>query len=241
LKDTPLGGSRICGLVFDKDGTLFDFRRTWNRWCADFVHDLAAGDATAARSLAMAFHYDLERRQFAPTSPVIAGTMDVVVAAIQATFPGLSEQLIRERVIRATSEVEQVETVPLRPLMEDLLARGLTLGIATNDAEAAARAHLEASGILRKFAFISGYDSGNGAKPGPGMLQAFCDRTGIAPECCAMIGDSLHDLASGRAAGMRTIGVLTGLATAEDLGEMADVVLPDIGALPRWIVAQTDP
>jgi phosphoglycolate phosphatase len=169
---------------------------------------------------------------------VIAGTLEVVVDAIKATFPALSEPQIRQRVGRATREVEQVEAVPLRALMRDLSELGLALGIATNDAEATARAHLEAAGILHHLAFISGYDSGNGAKPGPGMLHAFCLHTAIAPAECVMIGDSLHDLASGRAAGMRTIGVLTGVASAEDLEPLADAILPNIGALPDWIGAQ---
>jgi phosphoglycolate phosphatase len=55
---------------------------------------------------------------------------------------------------------------------------------------------------------------------------------------CVMIGDSRHDLASGRAAGMRTVGVLTGPAEAAELQGLADAILPDIGALPGWLSAQ---
>jgi hypothetical protein len=55
------------------------------------------------------------------------------------------------------------------------------------------------------------------------------------PETVLMVGDSLHDLKAGRAAGMRTAGVLTGIAAAEDLAPFADVVLPDIGLCPRWL------
>ena len=56
-----------------------------------------------------------------------------------------------------------------------------------------------------------------------------------------MIGDSVHDLDSGRAAGMRTVGVLTGLASRDDLAPHADVVLPDIGALPGWLAMPEGP
>jgi phosphoglycolate phosphatase len=34
---------------------------------------------------------------------------------------------------------------------------------------------------------------------------------------------------------MRTVAVLTGMARSEDLAELADAVLPDIGALPAWL------
>ena len=89
--------------------------------------------------------------------------------------------------------------------------------------------------MLDRFAFVAGYDSGHGAKPGPGMLEAFCRETGLAPGACAMVGDSGHDLASARAAGMVRVAVLTGPASAADLAPFADVVLPDIGRLPAWL------
>lgn len=231
----PPCGQPIRGLLFDKDGTLFDFRLTWGRWCAGFIRDLAKGDESAAEALSGKLGYDLVREEFAPTSPVIAGTMDVVVHAIKSCFPELSREAIRAHVLASTSEVPQVEAVPLPALMARLKGDGHTLGIATNDAEQAARHHLDSSGILEDFSFIAGYDSGFGAKPDPGMLLAFCDHSNFEPADCVMIGDSTHDLLSGRAAGMRTVGVLTGLAEAEELADLADVILPSIGALPGWI------
>jgi phosphoglycolate phosphatase len=113
--------------------------------------------------------------------------------------------------------------------------RGLRLGVATNDSEAPARQHLAAHGITDCFDFIVGYDSGHGPKPGPGMCLAFAAACGIAPGRIAMVGDSRHDLQAGRAAGMRTVAVLTGIAEARDLAPLADAVLPDIGALPDWL------
>jgi phosphoglycolate phosphatase len=58
------------------------------------------------------------------------------------------------------------------------------------------------------------------------------------------VGDSRHDLVAGRAAGMRCVGVLTGLADRADLSPLADAVLPDIGHLPGWLdllAAQAEP
>ena len=64
---------------------------------------------------------------------------------------------------------------------------------------------------------------------------AFAAHIGVEPCRIAMVGDSLHDLQAGRAAGMTTIGVLTGLAEADALAPMADVILPDIGHIPEWL------
>ncbi|WP_342071804.1 HAD family hydrolase [Yoonia algicola] len=82
---------------------------------------------------------------------------------------------------------------------------------------------------------MAGYDSGHGGKPAPGQLLAFCAETGLDADHCVMVGDSTHDLRAGRAAGMRTIGVLTGPAPREELLPLADVVLPSIGDIPGWL------
>lgn len=225
----------IRGLIFDKDGTLFDFNATWSAWCHGFILGLAEGDAARAEALADRLGYDLESRRFRKSSLLIAGTMEIVVDAARAVRPDFGEIPLRRHIVASTAAAPQVEAAPLAALLDRLRDAGLVLGVATNDSEEPARAHLERAGVLDRFAFIAGYDSGHGAKPTPGMLLAFCAATGLAPEACAMIGDSVHDLASGRAAGMTTVGVLTGPASEEDLAPHADVILPDIGALPGWL------
>ena len=132
-----------------------------------------------------------------------------------------------------------ISVLPDATVLGALRARGLKLGVVTNDAEAPAHAHLAAAGITDLFDFVAGFDSGHGAKPAPGPLLAFCRATGLTPARVAMVGDSRHDLEAGRAAGMHRIAVLTGIATAADLAPHADAVLPDIGGLAAWIDALT--
>ena len=47
-------------IVFDKDGTLFDFDATWTVWAGDTIVSLAQGDAQVAAQLAGALDYNLE-------------------------------------------------------------------------------------------------------------------------------------------------------------------------------------
>ncbi|MBB5221241.1 phosphoglycolate phosphatase [Amaricoccus macauensis] len=229
----------IRGLIFDKDGTLFDFHATWSVWANGLIDRLSGVDPSKAELLAEGLAdrlgFDRATRRFLPQSAVIAGTMEVVIDAIRSTLPALEEAPLRRMILASTAAAEQVEVAPLGPLLDRLIAGGMTLGLATNDSEEPARAHLERAGVLGRFAFVAGYDSGHGAKPMPGMLTAFCAATGIAPANCAMIGDSTHDLESGRAAGMTAVAVLTGIATEPDLAPHADVVLPSVEALPGWL------
>ncbi|MEO1154811.1 MAG: HAD-IA family hydrolase, partial [Pseudomonadota bacterium] len=127
------------------------------------------------------------------------------------------------------------EAVPLTPYLDGLLARGLRRGVVTNDAEAPARAHLAQVGVLTAFDIVIGCDSGHGAKPAPGPVLGALEALEARPEQALMVGDSLHDLMAGRAAGVQTVGVLTGLAERADLAPLADVVVPDLGHLPGWL------
>lgn len=224
----------IDGLLFDKDGTLFDFRVSWGRWAQGFLTRIAT-DTVHARRLGRAIGYDLETGTFAPDSPVIAATAADIAAALLPELSGVTVTELTERIDASAAQAPMSEAVPLRPLLSALRADGLRLGLATNDSEAPARQHLANHGITDCFDFISGYDSGHGAKPGPGMCLAFARQMGLDPSRIAMVGDSVHDLDAGRAAGMRTVAVLTGIAKHEELAPHADIVLVNIGAIPAWI------
>lgn len=228
--------SEVRGIVFDKDGTLFDFQATWAAVTGTMLEVLSAGDPGRARALADAAGYDLEARALLPGSVIVAGTIVESVDVLLTALPrGTDRGWVIETMQRLAETAPQVEAVPLRPYFDGLRARGVTLGIATNDGESPARVHLERAGVLGHMDFVAGYDSGHGAKPGPGQLLAFCAATGLNPGTVLMVGDSRHDLSAGRAAGMRTVGVLTGLASHDDLAPDATVVLPHIGHLPAWL------
>ncbi len=225
----------IRGIIFDKDGTLFDFHRTWAEWAARLLTELAAGDAELATQLGQRIGFTIATRDFASDSPVIAGTPVELAALLSPLLPGWNEPDLVTRMNLLAAEVPLSEAVPLRPYLLGLRADGLHLGLATNDAEAPARAHLTRAGVLDLFDFIAGCDSGHGAKPAPGQLLAFCAAVGLAPGQVVMVGDSLHDLHSGARAGMARVGVLTGIADAAELAPHADAVLADIGDLPDWL------
>ena len=228
----------IHGALFDKDGTLFDFQATWNAWAQMTLTDLAQGDLDKAAELGTRIGYDFRGARFDPTSEVIAGTPDDIVRLLHGGVPDLSQDDLLNRINTAAMTAPQVEAVPLGPWIATLRELGLRIGVATNDAEAPARAHLASVGQEQSFDFIAGYDSGYGGKPGPGMCLGFAKAVGLDPAQVIMVGDSTHDLLAGRAAGMRTVAVLTGMAEQSDLEPHADAVLPDIGHLPDWISGQ---
>ncbi|KQB97356.1 phosphatase [Loktanella sp. 1ANDIMAR09] len=232
------GHAVIKGIIFDKDGTLFDFNATWGAWTRKMLDAEAGHDPVLFARLADVLGYDVPAATFRPESIVIASTAGEVAETIRSVLPDLDADALLSRMNAAAAAVTQVEAVPLQSYFAGLRDAGLRLGIATNDAEAPARAHLARAGVTQHFDFIAGYDSGHGGKPAPGQLLAFCNETALDPADCLMVGDSTHDLHAGRAAGMRTIGVLTGPAPREELSPLADVVLSSIGDIPGWLQSE---
>ena len=227
----------IDAAIFDKDGTLFDFRATWGGWTARAIAFLEGHGADPA-ALAQVLGYDRATGDFAKSSPVIAGTTPEVAELMHEFVPALDRGYLLDVLSELSETAPQAPAGPLRQVFEDLKARGLKLGLATNDTEAPARAHLAGAGVLELFDFVAGCDSGWGGKPAPGQLLAFAGRVGVEPARTVMVGDSLHDLHAGQAAGMRRVAVLTGIAEAPELAPHADVVLPDISHLAAWIDSQ---
>ena len=223
------------GIIFDKDGTLFGFTATWGGWCKKFIAAMTQGDAALSARLADVLGFDLTTAEFRPDAIVIAHNNAEIAAQVQPLFPHIDQSQLLARMEAMTLGLAQVPAAPLYPLLAGLRARGIVLGIATNDSEAAARAHVGSVGVAELFDFIAGYDSGFGGKPAPGQLLGFMDQFGLTASTCVMVGDSIHDMAAGKAAGMRKVAVLTGPADRATLDPHADAVLSSIMDLPVWL------
>lgn len=231
--------AKVQGVIFDKDGTLFDFNATWGAWARGVLEAETAHAPETLAPLAAALGYDLDSGLFSKGSVVIASTVHEIAATAMPIIGETSAEALIARFNTAAIAAPQIEATPLVAFVTQLKTAGLKLGVATNDAEHPARAHLAKSEIEHLFNFIAGSDSGFGGKPAPGQLIGFCDATGLAADTCIMVGDSTHDLHAGRAAGMATVAVLTGVADRAELAPFADVVLPSIAELPAWLGLQS--
>lgn len=230
----------IKGLLFDKDGTLFDFAHTWESWAEAFLLRSCEGDRLRAGRVGADIGFDLDTRKFRRDSVAIAGTPLQITQTLLPHFPDMTETALGDMLEEEAEKAPQIEAVPLLPLLTELGAAGIKLGVATNDTERPTQAHLTSVGIRGFFDFVAGSDSGFGGKPQPGQMFAFAKAVALDPAQIAMVGDSTHDLRAGRAAGMSTVAVLTGLAEHSELAPHADVVLPDIGHLPKWLASLSD-
>lgn len=225
----------LAGILFDKDGTLVDFDRTWGVAAHPVMHRMGGGDEAVVRRLADAMHYEVEARRFRPTSPLIGGSP----AEILAAWGGALGRSTDASLLAELNDLFAAETLAAlmpvgdpRAVLDTLRDRGFALGLATNDGEASARAQLAALGLDGHMTFVAGYDSGHGGKPEPGMVLAFAAVLGVEPARVALVGDTTHDLRAARAAGAVAVAVLSGPATRDALAPYADHVIDSVAELP---------
>lgn len=223
----------VSALLFDKDGTLLDFYRTWIPINRKMALDAAGGDHVLGAEVLRGAGHDPDTDVVTPGTVLAGGGVESIAANFAETLkhraPDNLIDIIAENFRDGGAEHAYLIDGALEQ-MRALNESGYRLGIATNDTVEGLDASLKKfGGLLDIFEFKAGCDSGHGAKPGPGMGLAFAAAMGLAPSSCAIIGDSIHDLEMGKSAGFGLrIGVLTGPARRQDLEPHADVVIDSI-------------
>jgi pyrophosphatase PpaX len=102
-------------------------------------------------------------------------------------------------------------------VLENLHARGLVMGIVTSKGNELAKRGLELTGLAKFLPVVIGADSVTKHKPEPEPVLLAIERLGVQPGEAVMVGDSPHDISSGNAAGVATIGALWGPFTREQI------------------------
>jgi pyrophosphatase PpaX len=98
-----------------------------------------------------------------------------------------------------------------------LASRGARLGVVTSKLRMGAERGLITTGLMEFFHTIVSADEVSRPKPHPEPVFAALERLGIDAGNAVFIGDSPHDIAAGREAGVTTAGVLWGPFAREEL------------------------
>jgi 2-phosphoglycolate phosphatase len=192
--------SRFTPILFDLDGTLVDSGKdialATNRTL------VRLGLETLPEEKIISFVGDGIRRFMAQTLSAHASLdIDAAVEDFRADY--------RENCL--------VHTVPFPGIM-DLLRdlKNHPVGVVTNKPARFSKIILDGLGMS---AYVDAMVGGDEAelKPNPNPLFLACERLGVEPGFGLMVGDFENDIQAGRAAGVKTCGVLWGLDRGEGI------------------------
>lgn len=202
-----LDESEAIAWVFDLDGTLVDTVETriaaWLRAFEEW--GIPAKRAVVAKLIGS------DGRRLAR----------IVAEAAGQPLPPEREEEIDRRAGEIYSELNtNPQVLPgAHNLLQTLDERGLKWAIATSSRREQVEVSVQALALSRRPIIIDG--SGvEQAKPAPDLLLAAARELGVEPSRSYCVGDSIWDMKAAAAAGMRAIGVTTGVATAGELTEV---------------------
>jgi len=193
--------STLRAVLFDLDGTLID----------------------SIGLIVDAMHYAFEG--FGGTVPADSAWMAGIGTPLYkqlALYARSPEELdlLRER-YRAYQFIHHDNVIKEYPgttaVLENLHARGLVMGIVTSKGDELATRGLELTGLAKFLPVVIGADSVTRHKPEPEPVLLALERLGVRADEALMMGDSPHDISSGNAAGVATIGALWGPFTREQI------------------------
>jgi phosphoglycolate phosphatase len=191
--------------LFDCDGTLVDSQHNIIQ-CVDAAF-VRAGLVPPARAAT---------RQIVGLSLVPA-----MQALLPNAPPALHIQLAEDyktafQTMRAKGDVDEPLFDGIVAALDALEAAGWLLGVATGKSDRGLDLCLHHHGLRDRFVTLQTADR-HPSKPHPSMAYEAMVEAGAAPATTIMIGDTRFDMAMGRAAGARSLGVDWGYHDANDL------------------------
>ncbi len=181
---------------------------------------------------------DFARMRSRLAVPAGVDVLDHVAAA-----PSLEERDARARIV-AEEEMLGVERQRLMPDLSSIVAftaarPGLRVGLLTRN-NAAAAAHtmrlLQAAGATFHRALSREWDGGP-PKPDPAALLEMARAWNVAPSEMVMVGDSIDDVACGRAA-QCAASILIGDGDEPAARDLAHYTVPSLSALAELLAAE---
>lgn len=209
-------------VIFDLDGTLLDTPSAIARLLVSVSEEFSAG-------------VDIETARRTVGKPL--DTSMATILGVTVDDPRVHQAVER---YRQKFEDEVVPNAPdlvldgVEDILQNLRSDGVPVAVATSKVRNSAEAILVASGLRAYFDVVVGHDDVARGKPAPEMALRAAELLRVGPDTCTVFGDSADDVLMAKSAGMRAIGVLTGVADRETLRAAgADEILSSLVGIPQ--------
>ena len=215
-------------MIFDLDGTLIDSIESYYRIVETALERLGLPKVERLHILKAAQNdsFQWEEILTAAKGKTLEETKAEAWKIIEAVYPDLFLKNVRP--FSDTGAVLRL-----------LNACGIRIGIVTSTPEkniGDKMKILDEAGVAGLVEVVICAGDAARKKPHPDPLILCCEKMGLQGGVCAYVGDTSIDMAAGKAAGMKTIGVLTGFDNHEDLSlKNPDCIIDCLSDLPLVI------
>lgn len=212
---------RVKGIIFDLDGTLVDSKQAY------FEAARKAFSALGKKTFDITVVTEIPKRfeEHVPLDDLI---------------PGINVQDFAETYLKVYYEATSAKAKPFPDVTVTLskLAEKTKLALITQRCVSKEKIvdQLQKFGIAKHFrAVVTGIDTDN-PKPSPEGLMQCSTKLDIRTCDCAVVGDSTVDIQAGKSAGAKTVAVLSGIFSFEELQKQKpDLILKDVTKLPDFL------
>jgi pyrophosphatase PpaX len=188
-------------IIFDFDGTIVGGISVWTN---------------ALRRTLLRFGVKATRKEL--EEEIRSSFVDRVIGSpwqklFNHRIPGKEEEAwsLLQEIMEGEMDNEKVST-DLRRFLERLRSKDIKTGIVTFRRRESVERILTRLNLFHLFDVIIGHGDTSEEKPSPDPFLLASERMNVRPEECLVVGDEPADIVGGRRAGMRTVGVLTGVS-----------------------------
>lgn len=214
----------VDAVIFDMDGTLIDSIDIYFEIVEIALKRLELPQVSRTRILDAAETGDFNWDLVLPDE--VKNKKDEIIAAAWEIINEVAPQMFEENLelIRGADNILQniSSSIPKIGLVTSTQRQYLKIKMRP----------LKSAGVEKLFDVIITSDDVPNRKPDPDPLIECAKRLDVNPNKCVYVGDTRTDMQAGKAAGMRTVGVLTGFDDYDALNkEIPDAIIDSIGDL----------
>ncbi len=241
-----MGDINIKAILFDKDGTLFNYGEVWGS------------------IIAQSLEKSLPLSKLSPEKRKICLREFQIVIGVDKTGHTYSDGILfrHDRLIRATfkllklclryklspikvykstvglakrsdyglkEKLENLDFPNVRTVFEACHQRGYIIGMVTNDTNVSTSIFLERMDAYKYISFIRTGESSCRHKPNPQAIKQFCQENNLSSDEVCVVGDTIIDMQFAKNGKVGySIAVLTGSGDAEALTRLSDALYPTL-------------
>jgi phosphoglycolate phosphatase len=207
-------------IFFDLDGTIVDSREAYYEAARTAFQ--AMGQKPPEKEASLEIPKRLEQKQ--PINNIIKGDTHKFLNVYLKTYYSIT--------------TEKTKPLPNISTMLELLSANAKLALITMRCvpKESIIKELEIFGIAKYFSYVVTALDTHKPKPSPEALLTCVNALGVQMCDCVIVGDSVNDIKAGKAAGAKTVAVLSGIFSREDVAkENPDLIIKDATALANFI------